>query len=463
VRLRNHDIHSRINGNLKVEFVRQDVTTYSGLELFRRYFRLIGLHGRIRRAFRAHEFRGDYGVVEYILVLIALWLTGGRRLRHVAYLADDPLVKRLCGLSSLPSDRSISRWLGQFTNDSLQALIALNSEIVSEALKELSPGRITLDLDGTVLTCGQKIAWAFRGYNPHHRYAPSYYPLLCHIAQTGHFLQVRNRPGNVHDSKGALMMVQDCVAEIRRILPGVKIEMRLDSAFFQRDLLTWLDRNGVGFVVKVPMCQWTGLKPAINALRYWHHYSEVISARRLALPLGGKWNREVEFVVIRHKISNNAKPKKYVQLDLFTPDDGLYEYSVLYSNKTLRPDHLWEFYNGRAAMEHQIAEIKGDFGFDVIPTRHYQGNSAHQLISTLAYNLVRNYQLDTGLAEKRPMTQTRTGLFEFQSLRTQRYEWIAAAARILNVAGCKILRLTQNSRRQEVWNRMSIRLDRLAA
>jgi hypothetical protein len=413
--------------------------------------------------FRTHDFRGDYGVVEYILVLAALWLTGGRRLRHVAYLADDPLVKRLCGLSSLPSDRSISRWLGQFTNDSLQALIELNSEIVSDALKELSPGRITLDLDGTVLTCGHKIGWAFRGYNPHKRYAPSYYPLLCHIAQTGHFLQVRNRPGNVHDSKGALAMVQDCVAEIRRILPGVKIEMRLDSAFFQRDLLKWLDRNGVEFAVKVPMCQWTGLKPAINALRYWYRHTETISARRLALPLGGKWNQEVEFVVIRHKISDNLKPKKYVQLDLFTPDDGLYEYSVLYTNKTLRPDHLWDFYNGRAAMEHQIAEIKGEFGFDVIPTRHYQGNSAHQLISTLAYNLVRNYQLDTGLAEKRPPTQTRTGLFEFQSLRTQRFEWIAAAARILNVGGCKILRLTQNERRQEVWNQMSGRLDRLAA
>jgi len=41
-----------------------------------------------------------------------------------------------------------------------------------------------------------------RSNNPHRRYAPSYYPLLYHIAQTGHFLEVKNRPGNVHDSKG---------------------------------------------------------------------------------------------------------------------------------------------------------------------------------------------------------------------------------------------------------------------
>ena len=135
-------------------------------------------------------------------------------MRHVAFLADDPLVKRLCGLASIPSDRTISRWLGQFTNDSLQALASLNSEIVSEKLKDLKLARITLDFDGTVLTAGHKVAWAFRGYNPHKRYAPSYYPLLCHVAQTGHFLQVRNRPGNVHDSKGALVVIQDCIAQI---------------------------------------------------------------------------------------------------------------------------------------------------------------------------------------------------------------------------------------------------------
>jgi hypothetical protein len=137
VRLKNHEIHVRRNGDLRIEFAKQDLTSYSGLELFIRYFRLIGLNFRIRRAFRAHQMNGDYGVTDFILIFIALWLTGGRRLRHVAFLADDPLVKRLCGLASLPCDRTISRWLGQFTSESLQVLVSLNSEIVTEKLKEL--------------------------------------------------------------------------------------------------------------------------------------------------------------------------------------------------------------------------------------------------------------------------------------------------------------------------------------
>lgn len=448
MRLKNHEYHARSKGDLRIEFAKQDLTSYSGLELFIRYFRLIGLNFRIRRAFRAHHLSGDYAVTDFILVFIALWLTGGRRLRHVGYLADDPLVKRLCGLANIPSDRTISRWLGQFTADSIQALVELNAEIVTQKLRDLQLSRLTLDFDGTVLTTGYKVGWAFRGYNPHKRYAPSYYPLLCHVAQTGHFLHVRNRPGNVHDSKGALAVIQDCVAQARAMVPGAKIEVRLDAAFFQAPIMRWLDRHGVEYAVKVPMHKFTGLKDVINSTRYWYHFSESLSARKFSRFIAGSWNRVVEFTVIRQKISDNPNGKQYTQLDLFKPNDGIYEYAVILSNKSLRADHLWDFYNGRSAMEHQIAEIKGEFGFDVIPTRHYQGNSAHQLISTLAYNLVRNFQIDAGIATARPASAGRTNILTFESLRTIRFEWIAVAGRIVNVAGAKVLKLCQSVRRE---------------
>jgi DDE family transposase len=462
VRLKNSEYHAPRNGDLRIEFVSQDLSSYSGLELFRRYFRLIGLNARIRRAFRDHQLKGDYGLVSFILVFIALWLTGGRRLRHIGFLRDDPLVKRLCGLEQMPSDRSASRWLKQFTNDSLQALVSLNSDLVTEKLKALDLPRLTLDFDGSVLTTGQTVSWAFRGYNPHKRYAPSYYPFLCHIAQTGHFLQVKNRPGNVHDSKGALGVIRGCIEQLRRTLVGVKFEVRLDAAFFQKPILDWLARQSVEFAVKVPMWNWLGIKEAINSAKYWYHHSETLSSRKFSLFLNS-WGRLVELTVIRHKVSDKTHARKYVQLDLFTPDDGIYEYSVIYTNKTLRADHLWDFYNGRAAMEHQIAELKGEFGFDAIPTHHYQGNSAHQVISALAYNLVRNFQIDTALAQARPRTSSRTNLFSFASLKTLRFEWIAAAGRIVNSGGIRTLKLGQNLARQQHYDGIARHLERMAA
>ncbi len=462
MRLKNHEIHERINGNLKIEFAEQQVSSYSGLELFKRYFRIIRLNDQIRRAFKAHDFRGDYGVAHYILVFIALWLTGGRRLRHVEFLADDPLVKRLCNLKTLPSDRSLSRWLGQFTHDSLQALASLNSEIVEKKLQELQLARITLDFDGTVISCGNKVKWAARGYNPHKRYSKSYYPLLCHIAQTGHFLQVKNRPGNHHDSRGALAVLRSCIAQVRAALPGVVIEVRMDAAFFTPEIVRFLKKSRVEYVVKMPMWKWTGIKDAINKTGYWHHSGKNLSWSRKCVFLK-RWGQPVEVICFRKKISDKEGGTVGHQLDLFSPDDGIYEYFVLHTNKRIRPENLVEFYNGRCGMEHQIAEIKGEFAFDVVPTREYSGNSAHQQISVLAYNLVRNFQIDTAIASERKPTMSRTNLFEFVSLKTIRFEMIAAAGRIVNVAGEKILRLNQNIARQGVFRSTEAAMDRLAA
>ena len=49
----------------------------------------------------------------------------------------------------------------------------------------------------------------FRGFNPHHRKDRSYYPLLAHVAQTGHILRLKNRPGNVHDSKQSAAFLRE--------------------------------------------------------------------------------------------------------------------------------------------------------------------------------------------------------------------------------------------------------------
>jgi hypothetical protein len=456
-----HEIRRPIKSDLKIEFAKLDLTSYSGLELFKRYFRLIGLGKRVSQAFRDHEMRGDYGVVDMVLVVMAIWLVGGDRLYHVSWIAQDPLVKRLCELSRLPSDRTISRWLTQFTHDSLQALVTLNSEIVCEKLKELGYGTITLDFDGTVLSTGDKVSWAFRGYNPHNRHAKSYYPLLCHVAQTGHFLQVRNRPGNIHDGKSfALEVMKSCVRQIRAELPGVRIEIRMDSAFFQEEILSFLYREKIRYAVKVPMWKWLGLKEAINARERWHHASDRLAWFEKAMNLES-WDVEVNLTFYRQKLSD--RPKKNHQLDLFTPDDGLYEHSVICSNTDLSAPNLFDFYNGRSAMEHGLSELKGEFAFASIPTRHYQGNSAHQQISILAHNLVRNFQIDTGLTEERKPGSSRTNVLRFQSLKTLRMQAIHVAGRLVNTDGRKTLKLNHCKPREHLYRKISSALAQLQA
>lgn len=232
MRLSRAGFHASCKSFFKIEFAPQDITAFGGLELLRRYLALIELGKRVRTVFARYEIGGDYRIIDMILVILALILVGGRRLDHLNYVCDDPLVKRFCGLLRLPRERSVARWLKRFTHKSLRALVELNSQMVCEAIEKQSLARLTIDIDGSVITTGASVAWAFRGFNPHHRKDPSYYPILAHLAQTGNILRVKNRPGNVHDSKGAVAFLRELIDDVRmRLGSSLGLEFRMDGAF----------------------------------------------------------------------------------------------------------------------------------------------------------------------------------------------------------------------------------------
>lgn len=452
MRLRIASLRRAVKGDLRIEFVQQDLTSYGGLELLRRYFRLLDLHRRIRQAFSAYGLGGDYGAARLVLLLIALWVVGARRLEHLRYLAHDPLVARLCGLARLPAERTVVNWLKQFTQGALQALITLNSALLYEQIERLGLPRLTIDVDGTVVRTGGQVAWAFRGFNPHHRKDPSYYPLLAHLAQTGQILRLRNRPGNVHDSTGAVPFLRDLIRELRgRFGRGLPLEFRMDAAFFQREILTLLTHAGCEYAIKVGFWQWTGLKPLVAAQRTWRRVAPTIDAFETPLTLA-PWELTLRVVVYRKRVAHQTR--KNFQLDLFSPDDGHFEYSAVTTNKALTPAALWAFTAGRGAQEKTIAELKGEFALEVVPTNHYGANSAWQQLSVLAHNLLRSFQLQT-LATPKPRSRKRTYAYALRSMRTLRFLLIARAGRLARIGGRQVLRMTQNPVTQALYERAS--------
>ena len=142
MRLKVRRLWRAIKRELPIQFGHEQLTSYGGLELVRRYFQLIGLNARIRRALGKHA-GGDYGGSHLVLLVIGLLVVGARRLQHLRYLANDSLFARFCGLSRIPSDRTVVNWLKQFTQTSLRALMRLNSELLYEQIAKLGLRRLT--------------------------------------------------------------------------------------------------------------------------------------------------------------------------------------------------------------------------------------------------------------------------------------------------------------------------------
>jgi hypothetical protein len=459
VRRRNTDLHARVNGDLTLDFGEVTLTSYAGLELFQRYLRRMRFNGMIRTAFRGAPLGGDFGVVAMMRLLIGLLVVGGRRLDHVAYVADDPLFRRFCRLQVLPTARTVSRWLTQFTMKTVERLQALNAAVIAYVIPGLRLHTVTVDVDGVVVSTGLQVERAFRGFNPHHRKVPSYYPIMAHLAETTHVLRVKNRSGNVHDGKASLTFLRDLWTQLTTALTHTgPLRFRMDGAFFRQDVLTWLTARGVGYGIKVPFYRWLDLQQYIRAAPQWTRVAPDVSG--FVVPAAATpWGQPLWIAIYRKKVAHRTA--KNFQLDLFDPNDGSYEYSAITSNLGFTVARLWYFMAGRGNHEKTIAQLKGGLAFHTVPTMAYAANSAWQQLVILTHNLLTNFQLETGAARRR-RSRKHTTLSVLQTIQTLRFVLFHRAAALVYPGGRPTLRLGRNTATERRYRRIEHALARAA-
>jgi len=453
VRRKKAELRSRVNKNLSLAFTESGLTSYAGLELLGRYLRGVEFNGLVRRHLGTVWSGGDYGLVGLCRLMVALVILGGRRLRHVCFVADDPMVLRFCGLRLLPTDRSVSRWLQRCTRSTVQALQRLNAEVVAGVMRRYLKARtLTVDVEGTVVCTGLSVEGARRGYNPHHRKVPSYYPITAFAADSGHILRLENRPGNISDGAASPAFLEDVFVQLRQTL-GVSytLRCRMDGDYFKQSVFQVLASHQVGYAIKVPFWRCLDLQRQIRNRSDWQRVDDQVDGFATEVTVE-RWKQTFPVTVYRKRVFHPTR--KNYQLDLFHPDNGIWEYSAVASNLDLGIRALWRFMNGRGLHEKIIGELKTGLALDTIPTHHYHANSAWQQMVTLAHNLLTNFQIESGLVQ-RSRTPASTTRWALQSVSTLRFELFHRAGRLVRPAGHAILRLQRNAKLKQRYQRIA--------
>jgi len=245
-------VHCKVHALPVLKFESQSLTSFGGLVILQQFFTAIRLKVHLARCL-AHQRMGKvFARSTLFLQLILHLLLGYRELRESRFYRDDPLVKRLLGLRRLPDVATLSRMLKEAGIRSIFNLREYLRELLFERLEQLALPRVTLDFDGSVQSTMRHAEGTAVGFNKKKKGARSYYPLFCTIAQTGQVLDFLHRSGNVHDSQGAREFILACVQAVREALPGVVVEVRMDSAFFSDEIVTALEEAGIEFTVSVP-------------------------------------------------------------------------------------------------------------------------------------------------------------------------------------------------------------------
>lgn len=440
-----NSINARARTIPELKFEDQSLTSFAGLVVFQKLFQDLDLSRRLKASChqldrnRKHFY--NYGkVLECMVVHLLL---GFRKLRDMEFYRDDPLVQKSVGLQRLPSIPTLSRMLGEFTDESIEEYRGLNRAIVLERLSAEKLSRVTLDFDGCVQSTTRHAEGTAVGFNKQKKGARSYYPLFCTVAQSGQIFDEHHRSGNVHDSNGATEFVRDCVARVREVLPKALVEVRMDSAFFSDAMVDVLDDLGVEYTISVPFERFAELKKKIEDRHFWwstpgtkglgFHFEERWKPK--------SWSCVGRFIFIRTKVKKQSKG--VIQLDMFEPREEGYEYKVIITNKKVRSGSVARYHEGRGYQEKIFGEIKTQAQMGYIPSKKRAANECYLICSMLAHNLTRELQMRV-TPPVRGISAKRTVRWLFEEMSTLRNTIIHRAGRLTRPHGKLTLTLGAN-------------------
>ncbi|WP_428262310.1 IS1380 family transposase [Haliangium sp.] len=443
-------VEARVHALPALRFEEQQLTSYSGAVVLQALFERLALKKRLARCFKP-LLGAAYATQAIVLLLVVHLMVGCRQLRDRDYYADDPLIKRVVGLRQIPDVATITRRLANTEEEELGRVHDLNRSVVLERLTMEGFRRVTLDFDGSVITTRGHAEGSAVGYNRKHKGARSYYPLFCTVAQTGQIFDHLHRSGNVHDSNGARDFMRACFDQVRSSLPDVRLEARMDSAFFSEELVYGLAAGRVEFTVSLPFERFPELKELIESRKTWHRIDDTWSYADLQWK-PKRWRGAFRVLAIRRRTRRQSKEP--LQLDLFVPKDFDYEYKVILTNKAAdsAPDVL-HYHNGRGSQEGILGEAKSCTQLDYIPMRRLAGNRLFTLASVMAHNLGRELQI---VAIERSSSDTikRAARWSFAKLSTLRQRILLRPGRITRPEGKLTLTLSGNERVRDDVNHL---------
>ena len=360
-----------------ISFTGNSLTHFGGIYLLQSFFKQLKLRKQLRHYLQFNQRNNRYTIAEEILALVYPISLGLGRIETSHLLKHNGVFQYLTGLPTYPNPTTLRRFLLRMAPLALPKLRNFHDRLLwSMILKPEPPTRVIFDLDSTVLILYGKQEMARIGYNPKKWGRPSYHPLLCFNGITKDFWHGELRPGDTHTATGTVELLK---ASFAKLPASVKIVIiRADKGFYDHETVEYLETNKALFVIVAKL---TGpVKRRISTLSYQIHSSGLETAEFIYQPT--RWKKGYRFVVVRRPIPEDPTE----QLTLFSM--GKYSYQVLVTNMKRTPLHTWRFYNGRAAVELIIKELKGDYPLGKIPTKHFAANQAYFHTLLFSYNLI---------------------------------------------------------------------------
>lgn len=366
--------------NLRITFNHKGLTHFGGIYFFHEFLRVMQFRDFLARHLRYPRRHQRYSTSQMILALVYPIILGLDRLETASFLRSNGTFQYLTGIESFPDAQTLRRFLLQAPVRLWEQLHGVNDRLLQNFIHLPDHrSRLILDLDSTVVTTFGHQDGAEVGYNPRYRGKRSYNPLLCIEANSSYLWDAELRAGNAKTWDGSVELLDTSFANVP---PDIReIRARADAGFAFNPVLDALESQPARYAVVARLTR--SFRNFLPGLRYEpvNRYWEMAEFEHRS----HGWRKARRCVVARRCL-----PDEEGQPTLFTL--GRYVYRAWWTDLPLTPAGVWHFYDGRAAMERRIRELREDFALPKIPSRSFAANALYLEIIRLAYNLVTAFQ-----------------------------------------------------------------------
>lgn len=361
------------NRKIKINFDGGDLTSDSGLFLYKEFDEKIGLSVAIENnlqvkdnaKFRYHT-NSDIAI-QKIYQNIAGYHTDD----NADELINDPAFTAILQKEALASQPTISRFNNRLTINNVKQFEKINELLINNVYSVKMPSEIVFDVDSTNFeTHGDQHGSA---YNFHYS-STGYHPLLMFDGLTGDLIKAELRAGNVYTSRQVVRFIGPTLKMYAKKYPSISRFVRGDSGFATPELYKLIEENKGFYAIRLK-ANATLYKKATN-----------ITERMNKLCKSNIYDYQVIYGEFTYKASSWDKERRVV-VKVEKPEGQMcYNYTFVVSNMKSTPKKIIMFYCNRGTMENFIKEGKNGFNFDSMSSSEFIANANKLQIALLAYN-----------------------------------------------------------------------------
>ena len=247
------------------------------------------------------------------------------------------------------------------------------------------------------------------------------------------------RSGDTSSANNFLGFLEDTLSKLKNKTVSL---IRLDSGFFQANILDYLEEKLMDYVVAVKFT--SPIQKLIAKNNNWILLDTGIEICE-QLYQSDCWQKPRRIVMVRQRIKDRPQAVGK-QLRLFAEEEIYrnYRYSAYVTNLKFAPAEIWRLYRGRGDAENRIKELKYDFGFDSFNLKDFYATEAALTFAMIAYNLMALFRTFV-LQEKTQKT-----------LSTLRYRTFAIGAYFEKIDEKLVLKIALSKKRRAwfsgLWN-----------